>query len=120
MDGDVKRNLGSVATWQRGLFMLLFLVIYSVVEAVWFLTALYQFIHRLITGAPRANVREFSERLCAYLYAVLRYISFGTEERPWPYAPWPQEVTNEGRAMDRYEPGDETVEPEPSEDPDRE
>ena len=75
--------------WLRGLYMLLFFVIYNVVEALVVLVALFQLGHTLITGAPNPRLRDFGAHLSAYVYAIMRYLTYGTEDRPYPFNPWP-------------------------------
>ena len=91
MDQDLKQNLTATDTWVRGLFMILFLIVYGVAKAVLYLIVFFQFFHTLLTGKPNSPVLEFSENLCAYLYEILLYISFNSNEMPFPFAPWPDE-----------------------------
>lgn len=91
MDEDLKQNLKAGNTWMRGFFMVLFVVIYGIAEGIWFLIVVFQFVHTLITRKPSDPLLDFSEHLCAYLYETLLYVSFNTDERPFPFAPWPGE-----------------------------
>ena len=110
MDEELKRNLTATYTWMRGPFMLLFLVIYGLAEGIWFLIALFQFIHTLFTGKPSDPLLDFSENLCAYIYEILLYVSYSSDERPFPFSPWPNERTS--YAAERVSPvEEEPVEP---------
>jgi hypothetical protein len=91
MSDQLKESLTRSSTWMRGVFMLLFVVIYGFAEAIWFLVVVFQFVHALVTGKPNLSLMEFSENLCAYIYEILLFLSFNTEERPFPFAPWPAE-----------------------------
>jgi len=91
MDKQLKQNLKAENTWVRGFFMVLFLIIYGISEGIWFLIVLFQFIHTLFTSKPSDPLLDFSENLCAYLYETLLYVSFNSDERPFPFAPWPGE-----------------------------
>lgn len=91
MDEDLRHNLTATDTWVRGLFMLLFMIIYGFAKGIWYLIVLFQFVHTLLTGKPSGPLLDFSENLCAYLYEILLYVSFNSHERPYPFAPWPTE-----------------------------
>tara|TARA_Y100000310_G_scaffold93800_1_gene91357 strand:+ start:2507 stop:2941 length:435 start_codon:yes stop_codon:yes gene_type:complete len=112
MDEDLRKNLTRADTWVRGLFMCLFMVVYTFAIGIWFLIVPFQFGHTLIVGKPNDPVLDFSENLCAYLYEILTYVSFGSEARPFPFGPWPNERT--GYVEDQVERSvsvaDETVE----------
>ena len=91
MDDELKDNVKSPSTWRRGFFMALFFVFYGVGEALLFLIVLFQFLHSLIAGSRNDVLLEFSENLCTYLYEVMLYVTYNAEERPFPFAPWPNE-----------------------------
>jgi hypothetical protein len=91
MDEDLKQNLTATDTWVRGLFMILFLIVYGCAKAVLYLIVFFQFFHTLFTGRPSSPLLDFSENLCAYIYEILLYISFNSNDMPFPFAPWPDE-----------------------------
>ena len=91
MDDELKDNVKSPSTWRRGLFMVLFFVFYGFGEALLFLIVVFQFLHSLIAGDRNEALLEFSENLCAYLYEIMLYVTYNSEERPFPFAPWPSE-----------------------------
>ena len=91
MRESLRQNLTATDTWVRGLFMLLFMIIYGVAKSVWYLIVLFQFIHTLFKGKPNDPLLDFSENLCAYLYEILLYVSFSSHDLPFPFAPWPSE-----------------------------
>mgnify|MGYP001178544196 FL=1 len=91
MDEEIRKNLTATDTWVRGVFMSLFVIIYTVAIGVWFLIVPFQFGHTLFVGKPSDPLLDFSENLCAYLYEILLYVSFSTEVRPFPLGPWPNE-----------------------------
>ena len=117
MDEDLKQNLTATDTWVRGFFMVLFVIIYGIAEAVLYLIVIFQFFHTLLTRKPNNSVLDFSENLCAYLYEILLYISFNSHELPFPFADWPNEsdgaVVEPGSAIKAkvVEPAAEPVKP---------
>lgn len=81
-------------TWFRVLFVLLFAVIYSVAEIVIVTVVLLQFGFVLITGERNKKLLDFGANLSTFVYQILRYVSFNTDERPFPFTDWPS-VTGE-------------------------
>ncbi len=86
---DLKTNVRRRATWLRGLFMLLFIAIYYM--AIFPLAAIvvFQFLHLLVTGRPMPRLVSFGESLGRFIYQILRYLTFDTDDRPYPFADWP-------------------------------
>jgi len=78
------------STWIRGLYMLLFLVITRVTEAVIFLIMLVQFILKLATGNTNDKLEKFGDQLSRYIYEIIQFQTFNTEEKPFPFADWPE------------------------------
>lgn len=74
----------------RGLYILLFAVIYSLAELVLVAIVVFQFVSRLFTGGVNARLLEFGQQLSRYLYDLLRFFTFNSETRPFPFSPWPE------------------------------
>ncbi len=77
--------------WKRGLFMLLFSVLYSVAEVVISLLALVQFVLVLTTGSANQQLLRLGSSLARFSYQVVAFLSFNTDERPFPLADWPDD-----------------------------
>jgi hypothetical protein len=88
--GELKENLTRGEAWIRGLYMLLFLATYSVAEVVLVVVVLYQFISRLITNQQNDRLLKLGQQLSTYLYQLVMYFTFNSEERPYPFAAWPR------------------------------
>jgi hypothetical protein len=74
------------ATWLRGLMMLLFWVLYGIAEIVVGVVVLLQFLIVLFTGERNDRLVRFGERVSLYIYDVLRFVTFNSEERPFPFS----------------------------------
>jgi hypothetical protein len=86
---EITQNIRARDTWVRGLFMLLFVVLYEVAEWVLFVLALLQFLWTLFTRRPNQRLVEFGEGLGRYAYQIVRFLTFNTEDKPFPFADWP-------------------------------
>ncbi|MDD9821333.1 MAG: DUF4389 domain-containing protein [Gammaproteobacteria bacterium] len=85
------------ATWMRLLFVLLFALFYMVAEVVALVVVAVQFGCVLIGGARNPNLLAFSANLSEYMYRILRFVMFNSEQKPFPFADWP---AAEGDAWD--------------------
>lgn len=81
--------LKSRATWLRGLYMLLFILIINIVEVVLVVVLLLQFVLKLFTGNLNRRLQILGQRLSTYVYQILHYLTFNREERPYPFGRWP-------------------------------
>jgi hypothetical protein len=59
---------------------------------------LVQFIHLLLTGRRNRQLVWLGKVLTDYTSAVLRYITFATEDKPFPFGEWPSSF---GKSMRR-------------------
>lgn len=91
MSTELKENLSSGSTWKRGLFILLFAVLYGVAEVVLWAIVLFQFGSHLIIARSNDALLDFSRGLNAYIYQILQFITFRSEEKPYPFNDWPGE-----------------------------
>ena len=86
----VKENVTNRAVWLRGLFILIFgVILYCIFILVWLLVA-FQFVSKVVTGNLNRQLADFSTGLVRYISQVLSYITFQSDERPFPFNPWPE------------------------------
>lgn len=90
-----KDNIKSESFWLRSLFMVLFLVIYRFVDILVILVAISQWLYMLLTGDASASLSRFAGGLGAYVAQIIGYLSYNTEEKPFPFSDWPQARINE-------------------------
>ncbi len=85
----MKEHLLSGSTWLRGLFMLLFAFAYYFAVMVTGVIVLFQFGFLLFTGKHNENLLEVGQSLSAYIYQILRYLTYNSDEKPFPFQAWP-------------------------------
>jgi hypothetical protein len=98
---EVKGNVKNVDTWIRGLFIIIYGVIFYVLFWIIWLVVIFQFVMKVLLGRLNPNLMGFSDGLTRYAYQILRYVTFQSEERPWPFGPWPSaepraQITDQG------------------------
>lgn len=113
MSNDVKDNLKSGNTWIRGLYMLLFAFLYSLTEIVLAAVVIFQFGHKLLTGKTNLRLLNLGQSLATYIYQIILFLSFKSEEKPYPFEVWPKGVPatkSSSRSRSRKKPADESQE----------
>jgi Flp pilus assembly protein TadB len=86
----VKENLKTRSTWLRLFFMFVIILLYSVSRVVVSVVVLLQFFWVLFTAQTNKPLKTFGQSLATYTYQIIRYLTFNTEERPFPFdLDWP-------------------------------
>lgn len=78
------------SAWPRGAFMLLFIVLASLAQNLLSVIAVLQFLWLLFARAPNPFLTRFGAALGAWFQATARYQACASEDRPFPFADWPQ------------------------------
>lgn len=82
--------------WVRGLYMLLFVLFYSVAEFVLMVVVVVQFGYRVLNNENHPRILALGAAIALYIYLVLRFLSFNSDEMPYPFSDWPDPDTAEG------------------------
>ena len=91
MDNEkLKSNITSSDHWIRLLFMILFAVVLYVAGIVVGVLVLVQFLFALITGSDNTNLRQLGDSLTQYIAQTLRFLTYNSNEKPFPFADWPE------------------------------
>ncbi|MDH3692002.1 MAG: DUF4389 domain-containing protein [Gammaproteobacteria bacterium] len=85
----MKQNLRRRDSWVRLFFIVLFALIYSVAEVVLFAVVVVQFGFVLISGERNQKLLRFGADLSRFVYDILRYVTFNSDDRPFPFSDWP-------------------------------
>jgi hypothetical protein len=86
----VKENLKSRSTWLRLFFMFVMTLLYAVSRVVVSVVVLLQFFWVLLTAETNKPLEALGLSLATYTYQIIRYLTFNTEERPFPFdLDWP-------------------------------
>lgn len=95
VDGDpvgrpVEDNIKSRATWTRFLFMVICCFLVSIAGFVGTFVVVLGFLWVLFTGETNRQIQQVGQSLASYLYEIIRYLTFNTEDRPFPLgSDWP-------------------------------
>jgi hypothetical protein len=86
---DIKTNVKDSSVWKRLLFMILFTILYSAAEVVLAVVVIYQFLSLLLTSNKNDKVLSFGAQISKYAYQIFSYLTFNSEEKPFPIGDWP-------------------------------
>ncbi len=95
MSGDIKKHVTRRSIWLRLVFMIVLSVAFNVAEVIIFAVVAFQFLASLFTGQPNDRLAGFGRNLARYLQQITVYLTFTTEEKPFPFTPWPDEPHEE-------------------------
>ena len=89
MNEEIKQRLQKKEIWQRGLYILLFTVIYGFSKLVIMGIMLFQYVTWIVTGKTNGLLLGFSQGLSTYIYQITIFLSFNSDQRPFPFSAWP-------------------------------
>ena len=87
---DIKSNLKNVNQWTRILYMILFAVIFNVASFVIGAVVLGQALFAILTGGQNDNVQKLASGLAQFIYEIVSFLTYTTEEKPFPFNSWPE------------------------------
>jgi hypothetical protein len=88
----LQQNLKRGEIWLRLLFLILFAVIYGIAEIVLGAVVLLQFGFVLITAERNPRLLRFGAELSRFMYQIFLFVTFNTDQKPFPFAEWPKET----------------------------
>ena len=90
MDEQLKSNLTSSTHWLRLVYMILFAIFLQVASVVMTVLVVVQFLFALVTGNDNTNLRKFGDALSMYIFSVLQFLIYNSEQKPFPFSDWPE------------------------------
>jgi len=92
---EVKKNLTHGDAWLRVFFIIVFAFVYWVVNWVLGAVVFVQVCWSLITANTSAPLRAFGASLGEYLRQIVRFMTYNSDDMPFPYADWPESGQDE-------------------------
>jgi len=99
MQDQINENLKKIETWKRIIFMLIYALIDSMVKLILWMVIFLQVGSVLLTGKTNPNILEFGRNLSTYHYHILLFLTFSTEQLPFPFSGW--NVTTDLELLDK-------------------
>jgi hypothetical protein len=81
----IEENIKSRSTWMRLVFMLVFYAIATLTGAVASVVVVLGFLWVLFTGEKNRQLQQAGQAVASYLYEIISYLTFNTDEKPFPF-----------------------------------
>lgn len=89
MDNEqLKENISNKNQWTRIIYMVLFAIILYLSMMVIWLVVFVQLLFALFTGKPNPDIADFAADLSQYVYRVVAFLTYTSEQRPFPFNDW--------------------------------
>tara|TARA_R110002073_G_scaffold183964_1_gene342247 strand:+ start:1083 stop:1391 length:309 start_codon:yes stop_codon:yes gene_type:complete len=89
MKEEIKQRLKKNENWQRGLYMLFFIVIYGFSKFFVIAVMVFQVFTIILTGKKNEQLLKLGLNLNTYIYQIGIFLTFNTEDHPFPFSDWP-------------------------------
>lgn len=76
--------------WLRGLMMLVFAFCLGVAKFVMFVVVVFQFLSVLTSSGTNPKLLAFGQSLSCYQYEIMLFLTYNSEEQPFPVGDWPE------------------------------
>ena len=100
MKTETVDNVKNENTWIRLAFIILFAISMQISGVILTLTVIVQFLTQLLTGRPNEQVSKFGQNLASFVYQTIRFLTFASDEMPWPFSPWPDGIPGDEKDDD--------------------
>lgn len=74
----------------RILYLILFYLIYRITDIVLLVVMLIQTGLNIFTGEPSVSIKTFGKGLGIYLKQISEFLSYASDEKPYPFSDWPE------------------------------
>lgn len=86
---EIKQYVKSRQTWLRLLYMVIFVFFAWVASFVFGVVVLVLFLWQLFSGKTNDQLRSFGQSLSHWGYQVMTFLTFNSEDLPFPFDTWP-------------------------------
>lgn len=98
MADDTRENLTKSSTWIRLIYIVLFSITFNVAELVIAVITVVQFFTVLLSGGdPNKRLQDFGRTLGAYLRELVAFLTYESDDKPFPVGPWPEAEDHSGK-----------------------
>jgi|CXWL01.1.fsa_nt_gi hypothetical protein len=99
MKEEIKQRLQKKEIWQRGLYILLFIAIGGFSKFLIINIMFFQYVTMVLTGKKNELLLGFSQNLSTYIYQIIVFLSFNSDQRPFPFSAWPNSTPNDNELI---------------------
>ena len=92
-------SLTNVNTWIRLAYMVLFALLVMAARLLVSIVVVVQFALVLIFGKDNENLRNLGQGLGKWVYQAIMFLTFNSNDKPFPFDDWPQLDPSEGYSV---------------------
>lgn len=96
MSEEIRRHLSSSDAWLRVLLVLVFAAAFYLGTLVAGAVALLALVILLLSGERNQPLAQFGRQLGTYLGQIVAFATLGSDQKPFPFGPWPVAESIEG------------------------
>jgi len=105
MADDTRANLTKGSTWTRLIYIVLFSIAFKVTGFVVAIITLVQFVTALLNGGtPNKRLQDLGRLLAAYMRDVIAFLTYESDEKPFPIGDWPDTAAAPSAAKPKAKP----------------
>ena len=104
MRDETKANLTSGSTWIRLVHMIVLVIAFNIAEFIIGAVVVFQFLSKLLSGKANEQLKTFGAEVGNYLSTIVRFLTFETDDKPFPYSPWAPMQTGSGEKAEPAKP----------------
>ena len=94
-----KKTLMTGETWIRLAYMLLFILLLMAARLIITLVVVVQFLVVLVSGSDNENLRNLGQGLGKWVYQCVMFLTFNSDNKPFPFDEWPVLDPSEGYSV---------------------
>ena len=83
-------NLTNIDHWIRLIYMAILALLFAVARVVIWIVAALQFLTILFTGEGNRNLRNLGQGVSKWCYQAILYLTFNSDQKPFPFDDWPE------------------------------
>ena len=76
--------------WNRIIFVVIFWIVFYITQLVVAAVVVAQCIFSIATNHPNKQLMTFGDSLGKYIHDILRYVTFNSDKRPFPFSDFPK------------------------------
>ncbi len=104
MSGNLRQKLTRPSIWLRLVYMIVLAIAFNIAEIVILAVVVFQFLAALFTRKPNTQFTRFGRNLACYLQQIISFMTFATDEKPFPFSQWPNESLEEPLVAENEKP----------------
>jgi hypothetical protein len=97
---ELKKHVSDKDTWLRFVYIVVLWVAFYLTALIAFAITVFQFLAKLFSGAAYIGLKSFGANIALYQAQITRFVTYATDEKPFPFAPFPGQITKPTASTD--------------------